>query len=178
MQTFQKFQSANDFWVGMVEPDYKESQNNPGDLRAALHAAISLFHMSDWVFEEHKSSICCMFTFNDKKGSKQAVNDSKTFANALEQLEPDFALIRGIANAAKHLALRDIRPHLDAPSHSANTASQSLGWGEGAYGVGPNGGGPQVMLEGAAGHLHFSQIAKSVYDMWVRLKTQHSWWIT
>ena len=175
MQTVQKFQSANDFWVGMVEPDYQESQNNQGDLRAALHAAISLFHMSDWVFEEYKSKICNTFTFIDKNGQPKPVTDSKTFANALEQAEGDFALIRGIANAAKHLALRDIRPHQDAPSHSANTASQSLGWGEGGYDVGPYGGGPQVMLEGANGHLHFSQIATSVYDMWVKLKNQHNW---
>jgi len=175
VQTVEKFQSADEFWLGMVVPDYNESQNNQGDLRAALHAAISLFHMSDWVFEEHRSTICCMFTFNDKNLKQQAVNDSKSFANALEQVERNFALIRGIANAAKHLALRDIRPHPDAPSHSANTASQSLGWGEGGYGVGPYGGGPQVMLEGVNGYLHFSEIAKSVYEMWVSLKTQHGW---
>lgn len=175
MQTVQIFKSANDFWVGMVEPDYQESQNNQGDLRAALHAAISLFHMSDWVFEQHKSNVCITFKFTNKKGQSQPVKDSKTFATSLEQIDVNFALIRGIANAAKHLALKDIRPHPDAPSHSANTASQSLGWGEGGYGVGPYGGGPQVMLEGANGHLHFSQIATSVYDMWVKLKNQHNW---
>jgi hypothetical protein len=175
VQTVEKFQSANDFWVGMVEPDFQESQNNQGDLRAALHAAISLFHMSDWVFEQHQSMVRKAFTFNDKSGQPQSVKDSKTFAHSLEEIESNFALIRGIANAAKHLALKDIRPHPDAPSHSANTASQSLGWGEGGYGVGPYGGGPQVMLEGANGHLHFSQIATSVYDMWVKLKNQHNW---
>jgi hypothetical protein len=175
MQTVQKFQSAKDYWIGMVEPDYKESQNNQGDLRAALHAAISLFHMSDWVFEDHQTTIRSTLTFNDKNGLQQAVSDSGTFANSLEQTESDFALIRGIANAAKHLALSNIRPHPDAPSHSANTATQSLGWGEGGYGVGPYGGGPQVMLEGASGHLPFSEIATSVYNMWVTLKTQHGW---
>lgn len=175
MQTVQTFRSANDFWIGMVEPDYKESQNNQGDLRAALHAAISLFHMSDWVFVGHSNTICSTFTFIDKNGIQQAVYDSGTFANALERIESDFALIRGIANAAKHLALTNIRPHPDAPSHSANTATQSVGWGEGGYGVGPYGGGPQVMLEGATGHLNFSQIATRVYDMWATLKTQHNW---
>ena len=175
MQTVEKFQSANDFWIGMVEPDYQESHKNQGDLRAALHSAISLFHMSDWVFEEHRNMICNSFTFNDRNGLPQAVNNSGTFANALEQIESDFALIRGIANAAKHLALDNIRPHRDAPSHSANTATQSLGWGEGGYGVGSYGGGPQVMLEGASGHLHFSQIATSVYNMWAGLKTQNNW---
>ena len=175
VQTVEKFQSANDFWVGMVEPDFQESQNNQGDLRAALHAAISLFHMSDWVFEQHKSNVCIAFTFTDKGGQSQFVKDSKTFAHSLEEIESNFALIRGIANAAKHLALKDIRPHPDAPSHSANTASQSLGYDEGGFDVGGYDALSQVMLEGANGHLPFCQIATSVYDMWVKLKNQHNW---
>ena len=103
------------------------------------------------------------------------VIDSTTFANALECQCPDFALMRGIANAGKHLELTNVRPHPDAPSHAANTATQTLGWGEGAYGLGPYGGGPQVALEGANGPIQFIQIAGSVFEMWKALSTARGW---
>ena len=45
-----QFVTAGDFWTGMLEPNYKAQARRPGSLRAALHAAISLFYMSDWVF--------------------------------------------------------------------------------------------------------------------------------
>ncbi len=176
MNTVQQFKSTKDFWDGMVGPDYSDSQNTRGDLRVALHAAISLFHMHDWVFQQHSSTICNSFQFVDKNGLLRQVNSAATFANSLERIEADFALIRGIANAGKHLSLSDVRPHQDAPSHAANTAVQSLGFGEGAYDVGPWGGGPQVMLEGATGYLHFSQIAEKVFMMWNNLNTQYNWW--
>ena len=41
--------------------------------------------------------------------------------------------------------------------------------------MGPYGGTPQVMLEGANGHLHFTQIAEDVFEMWKSLATTHSW---
>jgi hypothetical protein len=175
MQTVRQFQTPEDFWNGMLLPDYNDFQADVGDLRMAFHSAISLFHMHDWVFNIHEDYIIANFTLIDDQGNTPRTKKAKHFGNALEAICPDFALIRGIANAGKHLALSNIRPHPDAPSHSSNTASQSLGFGEGSYGIGPYGGGPQVMLEGANGHLHFSEIAKSVYNMWVSLKDEHGW---
>ena len=55
MTVTNQFVTAGDFWTGMLEPDYQEHLRNPESLRAALHAAISLFHMSDWVFHTHES---------------------------------------------------------------------------------------------------------------------------
>lgn len=179
MGIVKQFVVAGNFWVGMVEPDYQEHINDPSDRRAALHAAISLFHMSDWVFHTHDAKVCAAFTFRDKLGQTQPVTCPENFANALEEIEDDFARLRGICHAGKHLQLRNIRPVPSAPSHSANTRVQTTGYGAGGYGQGPHGGTARVMLEGGGAggaDAEFSLIAQSVYQMWLDLNRAHSWW--
>jgi hypothetical protein len=171
-----EFRTAADFWSGMLEPDYADCIANCADLRAAFHAAISLFHMHDWVWRTHESAVRAAFTFTDGNGRETNVHDAASFANSLEQQCEDFGRIRSIANAAKHLALRDIRPVPNAASHAANTAVQTTGYGQGGYGMGPYGGGPRVMLAGPHGNdMEFSDVAKGVYDMWSKHRTAHGW---
>jgi len=117
------------FWREIVVPDYNDFTANIDDLRRAFHCAISLFHLSDWVYVAHKAHIDANFTFRERHGVARP--DERTFANALGDLHPDFDLIRGIANSAKHLVLTNRRPHPAAPSHAANTRVQSTGFGEG-----------------------------------------------
>ena len=179
-----QFATASDFWAGMVEPDYREFESNQADLRAAFHAAISLFHMHDWVWRTHSVGVSAAFAFRNKVGATVQVNDAQSFANALEQKCDDFGRIRGIANAAKHLELRSdgIRPVPNAPRHAADTTIQITGGGSG-YDVGPGGygvgtwsyaKGPRVVLAGSP-DLEFSDIAKAVYDMWCSLRIAHGW---
>jgi len=171
-----RLRTSSDFWSQIVVPDYQQFLGNIADLRAALHVAISLCHMSDWVFHSHHVHVTSNFTFYDKQGASQAVSSAETFANSLEQSFPDFGRVRGIANAAKHLKLRatGIRPVSNAPSHAANTFVKSTGYGVGGYGQGPFGGGSRVVLEGH-NDLEFSQIASSVFFMWETLKSNHGW---
>ena len=165
------------FWREIVVPDYNDFTANIDDLRRAFHCAISLFHLSDWVYVAHKAHIDANFTFRERHGVARP--DERTFANALGDLHPDFDLIRGIANSAKHLVLTNRRPHPAAPSHAANTRVQSTGFGEGGYGMGPYGGTPRVMLEGPGGQdREFSDLATSTFDMWKRLSQQHNWQLT
>jgi hypothetical protein len=167
------------FWREIVMPDYNDFAAKVDDLRRAFHCAISLFHLSDWVYVAHKAYIDANFTFRDKNGVVRPVTDEKTFANALGDLHPDFDLIRGIANSAKHLVLTNRRPHPAAPSHAANTRVQNTGFGQGGYGRGPYGGTPRVMLEGPGGQdREFSDLATSTFDMWKRLSQQHNWQLT
>jgi hypothetical protein len=158
----------------MVDPDYREQEDHLDSLRAALHAAISLFHLSDWVFHTHENAVRAAFTYKDATDATRQVDSSKTFANALEQLNANFGLVRGICNAAKHLKLENIRPITGAPSDAANTRVLTTGYGAGGYGAGPYGGTARVMLEGP--ELEFSSIAKSVYEMWIALNETHHWW--
>ena len=134
------------FWREIVVPDYNDFIGQIDNLRRAFHSAISLLHMSDWVYHAHKQYIDANFTFRDNNGVVRPVSDEMTFANALGQLHPDFDLIHGIANFAKHLALKKPRPHPAAPSNAANTRVKSTGFGQGGYGMGPYGGAPRVML--------------------------------
>jgi hypothetical protein len=186
MAIVKQFTTAMDFWNEMVEPDYADYGGQPANLRAAFHAAISLFHMHDWVWRTHESAVRANFTCQDKIGRVVAVNDAPSFANSLEQGCHDFGRIRSIANAAKHLELNDIRPVPNAASHAANTAVHVPGAGRGGYGVGAGygvkGGGlsyagqPRVMLAGPNGaDMEFSDVAKAVYGMWVALKALHGW---
>src|SRR5258706_8334602 len=131
MALMKEFRKPGDFWSGMVEPDFTECAANKADLRAAFHAAISLFHMHDWVWKTHEQSLRASFTYTDGTRKKVAVHDARSFANSLEQQFPDFGRIRSIANAAKHLEVKDVRPVDNAASHAANTAVQVPGAGLG-----------------------------------------------
>jgi hypothetical protein len=165
-----EFRTAADFWAGMVEPDYQNCLDNPADLRVAFHAAMSLFHMHDWVWTTHEAAVRASFAFIDKNGATVKVHDKGSFANALEQQCADFGRVRGIANAAKHLKA-EIRPVPNAPSHATDTAVRTTALGEGPYGSGPYGGTPRVMLD----DLEFSDVIKAVYEIWNRLRTTHGW---
>ena len=168
--------NATDFWNGMVIPDYQESIGQVSNLRLAFHCAISLNHMADWIFHTHEQYVKANFTFVDAAGATVKVSSPTTFANALEQIEPNFALVRGIANAAKHLKLSNIRSHPSAPSNAENTSARVLSWGQGGFGAGPWGGASRVMLAGPSGNdTNFKNIADSVYSMWETLKTTHGW---
>ena len=163
------------FWSDMVVPDFKEFMQEQHDLRRAFHSALSLFHMSDWVYGAEKAT-SAHFSFIDKNGRPQPVRDSKQFANALADLEPDFELIRQIANSAKHLKLSHSSRHPWAPTHAANTHSGGTGFGEGGYGVDPYGGSPRVMLAGPLGaDREFSSIAETVQKMWLSQAKAHGW---
>jgi hypothetical protein len=169
-------QDYQTYWRDVVEPDYRDFHAKIDDLRCAFHCAITLFHMCDWVYVAHKSYIDANFSFKDKNGVAQPVNDEKTFANSLRDMCPHVELIRGIANSAKHLQLKKSGSHPSSPSHAANTRVQSTGWGEGGYGQGPYGGTPRVMLQGPQGQdLEFSDIATSTYQLWKSLAQQHAW---
>jgi hypothetical protein len=84
------FTDCRSFWREIVVPDYNDFAAKIGDLRRAFHCAISLFHLSDWVYVAHGTSIDANFTFGDKKGVVRPVTDEKTFANALGDLASRF----------------------------------------------------------------------------------------
>lgn len=164
-----------EYWNEILVPDFDDFIKQIDDLRKAFHCAISLFHMCDWIYVFYGLQVCSSFTYKDNNDATQAVSDEKTFANALRDLCPEFELIRGIANSAKHLQLRGTGGHPASPSNAANTRVQSTGWGEGGFGMGPWNGSPRVMLQATDGDLEFSAIATTVRDMWKQLASNHGW---
>jgi hypothetical protein len=190
MAVLMRLNTAADFWLEMVEPDCDDYFADETNLRRALHAAISLFHMSDWVFHTHETQVRSAFTFTDPNGKVRTVSKLEDFADALEQRNADFGRIRGIAHAAKHLKLRKVRPVPNAPSHAANTAIQAefvgadacgcqqggYGWLETGSSQAQYGASTRVVLAGPNGNdMEFSNILRSVYGMWKTLKSTHGW---
>jgi hypothetical protein len=169
-----EFKTAADYWAGVVEPDYQDCRNNPADLRIAFHAALSLFHMHDWIWKTHEAAVRASFTFTDKNGTVVKVHDKGSFANALEQQCGDFGRVRGIANAAKHFDV-EVRPIPNAPGNATDTAVRTTAYGEGPYGGGPFGGTSRVMLVGPNGSMEFSDVIKGAYEMWNTLRANYGW---
>jgi hypothetical protein len=177
MQRIEGFETGGDFWNAVVVPDLMDSQEKPDDLRLAYHCAFSLFHLHDWVFCTYRDPVCSSFKFVQQDKKSKTVESARQFASALEQEYPNFALIRGIANAGKHLSLNGPRPHPDITiTNAAQIGTRALGWGEGGFGVGPYGGSPQVITEAESGPRQFSSISRSVYEMWQRLNAMQRWW--
>lgn len=175
-----KLTNYSDYSSSIVQPDYDDFMNNDGDLRVAFHCAISLFHLHDWVYDHHKAYIDKHFTFL-RNGAATAVSSASEFAHSLADACPEFALIRGIANSAKHLSLHTMNPKRPAPpanmpSHAANTFSESTGFGQGVWDQARWGGTPTVKLEGDNGqHIIMSDVATRVHTMWSTLFTAHGW---
>jgi hypothetical protein len=71
------------------------------------------------VFHTHETKVRAAFVFRGSQGAAQPVCSPETFANGLEEINEDFARLRGICHASKHLKLRNIRPVPGAPSHIA-----------------------------------------------------------
>jgi hypothetical protein len=120
-----KIDNCKKYWNEIVEPDYQDFQTNQGNVRKAFHCAISLFHMADWVYKEkglHYWKLVGLH-LTDRTGVAIAVHDDKSFANALAAIDPNFELVRNIANSAKHFSLSKPGSHSSSPSHAANTYS-------------------------------------------------------
>jgi hypothetical protein len=173
----QKIDTYGDFKTSVVEQDYDDFKADKSNLRKAWHCAGSLFHLHEWVYETHKVSIDAKYTYKYDRGTIQPVTSASHFANSLGQAQPNFQLIRGIANASKHVALstpppgRALPPGM--PSHAANTRV-----GGGAFQAGTFSNGFQVgevMLEATPNDLLFGDIAESVMNMWNQLFKDERW---
>src|SRR5687767_4070307 len=64
----QEYTNAAAFWSYVVERDYKAARRKPGDFRRAIHCAISLFHMADWVYKTHTPGVRLAFGIKSKNG--------------------------------------------------------------------------------------------------------------
>ena len=171
-----KIDDCKKYWNELVEPDYQEFQANQGDVRKAFHCAISLFHMADWVYKEkglnYWKSVGLHFT--DRTGAAIAVHDHKSFANALATIDPNFELVRNIANSAKHFSLSKPGSHPSSPSHAANTYSSPAVFSPSVFSPAVFDTTAKVMLEGPGGRdLLFLNLAKSVHETFEKFCANH-----
>lgn len=157
--THLKITNAREYFDEVVEPDFAEAAANSDSLRSAFHCASSLYHLHEFIFSDHKSSL-------NFKSAREFDKDLCARSN-------DFKLVRDIANTAKHMELTRDPQRI---THIANTAVQSTGYGEGRYGAGPYGGGKRVRIQvSATDYEEFSQVATNVVAMWRTMFSQNGW---
>lgn len=173
-----RIDTCTDFKRYVVEPDLKEFLGDRGDLRKAWHCAGSLFHLHDWVYTKHKASIDAKYRYIDDDGNIKPVLRAEHFANALGQTFPNFQLIRGIANAAKHFLLKPVPSGRSnppgMPSSASNTYVSSASFDtatfdNSSFDV------SQVKLQRDITDIDFADLAQSVFQMWNDLFEGEKW---
>lgn len=146
---------AQQFFDTHVVPNHDAWLAAPTDIRLAMNAAVSLYHMADHYWHSH---------FATDPSRVFSMTASGLFRTELAKRNKEYGLLRDVAEAHKHMILeRSTR----SVSESKQTSVGSTGWGEGGYGTGPYGGGPSIVValdDGTKQHL--SYIAKVVRELW------------
>lgn len=171
-----KIDDCKKYWEEFVEPDFNEFSDDPGSVRKAFHCAIALFHMSDWIYKAKGLPYWQSkgLSFTDTTSRSVAVHDDKSFANALAMIDPNFELVRNIANSAKHFSLDKPGKHPSSPSHVANTYSRMEGFDKSAFDESAFDASDAVMLEGPGGaDLAFLELATSVRSTMEKFCAEH-----
>jgi len=146
---------AHEFFDTHVAPAMGDWLKAPTDIRLAMSAAVVLNQMADH-FWHGFAPIDPGRVFNTQSPG--------TFRAELANRTQDFALLRDVAEAHKHVKL-------DRPVRAVTSAGQSFigatGFGEGGYGEGPFGGGPSVVVALDNGQKrHLSAVAETVMKLW------------
>ena len=147
------------FFDQHVLPNYDEWLAQPLDERRARNAVAEANNMAARVYLHWKDT--------DRARVFDANSESE-YRDALATCEcEDFALVRDVADAHKHLTL-------DRRSRRVSQASQtgvgSLGWGQARWGEGVWGGGPQLVVTlDDSTKRPLTAIMRNVMEMWERL---------
>lgn len=147
------------FFDQHVRPNYDEWLSEPLDERRAKNAVADVNNIAARVYHHWKDTDRAQ-VFN--------ANSEGEYRNAIAAREcEDFALVRDVADAHKHLSL-------DRPSRRVSRADQtgvgSLGWGQARWGEGVWGGGPQLVVTLDDGTKRpLTAIMQNVMEMWERL---------
>lgn len=147
---------AHAFFETHVVPNLDAWLCQPTDIRLAMNAVVSLYHMADHFWHAYASidssrvfDTVCAATFRGELAGRYAY----------------FAALRSVAEAHKHMALNR-RSHV--LTKSTQTAVGATGFGEAGFGTGPFGGGPSIVvkLDDNRKH-HLICLVTQVKDLWV-----------
>ena len=113
----------------VVEPNFAALATEYGDIRHSLNFV-------------HSVDALAAHIFYASNGAAQGSDDLE-YRNLLAMQHPEFALLRDIAKAVKHVRLIRGSPQTSRGDHME---VRSLGWGEGAWGDSRWGGPPQAVI--------------------------------
>lgn len=137
------YMTPQDYLVDIVKPNIAEFHEHYSDLRRA-HNAIGAVdalaaHLFVWASANAPLTVA-------------SVNDDSHYRATLASRNRDFALIRDIAKALKHVQLTRYNPQV---SRADQITSRPIGWGEGGWGEGRWGGVEQVVVEIVPGEISY-----------------------
>jgi hypothetical protein len=140
--------TPREFLEAVVRPNVDDFHTDFANLRHA-HNAISAVdalaaHLYVWATTHDSAAV--------------ASRDDNEYRDKLAGRNQNFALLRDLAKAQKHVHLTRGKPQI---SHAAQVTSRSIGYGEGDYGAGHYGGPEQVIVEIDAGGFAY---VESVVD--------------
>ena len=146
---------AHDHFDVHVAPALEDLRASPTNIRLAMVAAVSLYHEADHYWGSY-STIDSGRVFGTKSAG--------LFRAELSTRSEDYALLRDVAEAHKHMKLdRGTR----AVTHASQTVVGAVEYGGAPYGEGPYGGGPSIVVELDDGSKrHLSAIIDAVEALW------------
>ena len=138
------------FWTEHVRPNYEEYKRKPADIRRAMNAALSAFHMADYVFTEYRASNPSKICGHSAIG---------TYRRGVLGAEcSDFMLLGDVANAHKHLWLGS---HTTSENFTRSSTQSFVDV-------------VTIFTKDATGHqVDFGPVLDNVMAMWERLIAQH-----
>lgn len=146
---------AHTFLQTHVVPGINDFVASPLDIRIAMNSAVALNQLADYFWRSYSTTDPALVFHTANVG---------VFRDELGKRHPEFAIVRDVAEAHKHMSLNRI-PRV--VTGSVQTAVGSTGYGVSRYGTGPWGGGPSIVIDLDNGnHVHFSSMAKTVFDLW------------
>ena len=158
MATVQSLSDPKIFFDEVAKPSFDEFMVKTSSFRTAFNAATALFHLHEWLWEFKRAEVetKCGQTFA-KKGD---------FWQFIEAQLPRMGFVRDLANASKHVRLT-IKPSTSM-THIANTTIQTVGFGEGAYGVGRYSA-PSVIMKDGSTDVCLDDCVKDLFGFWSTL---------
>ncbi|TAY52951.1 hypothetical protein [Rhizobium leguminosarum] len=144
----QTLASSEDYFRQIVKPNIDAFFNAPSTFASAINLATSLYHFHEWLFDEFAAAI------NTHLGA--TFSSKGKFWSHVEATNAKFGYIRDVTNASKHVRIGGgkFRPSTGM-THIANTSIISVSWGQGGFGQGAYGGGPNVVFDDGGNQISF-----------------------
>lgn len=155
---FSTHNQAHAYFETHVEPNLAVWSAQPTDIRLAMNAVVSLYHMADHFWHAY-GSVDSIRVFGTPSAGE--------FRKELAVQNNHFAILRDVAEAHKHMELgRGTR----VLTKSTQTAVGATGFGEAGFGTGPFGGGPSIVVKlNDNSKQHLSYLAKEVKALWITM---------
>ncbi|GEM_PF-3711016 len=123
------------FLNDIVCPNVKDFHDNYDNLRYAYNAIAAVDSLAAHLY---------VWANNHAPGSVSSASDDSHYRALLASRDSDFALLRDMAKAQKHVHLSRGNPQI---ANADQISSRTVGYGEGGYGEGRYGGVQQVLVD-------------------------------